>query len=521
MVGRHWLFRVSIGANAFVLFYFALYSTTSTYPTTTTPLDVSPASSPLINNKNYNSEVSSQSFDEIGDGSRVLSQFSQQPRPGGLETLQQAEGLLPQGQGQSDTNNSENQAKEIMDPADQPVDEIGQPPGIPDENSVPSSSKAVGDVNNAKGIKEGLSRENAHSEPEPQDEIINSENNGEDENLDSKKLVESSSNPNRVKLFPCDDLTPRTYFGQRGPFWVLYNYVKPTRLFACDESLTYTTHADFTFLDNLIPLLERWQGPISLSLYCPGTDFSETMKRINYLRECAPNSFLVKEFVNFHLFFDYKHTPKVKIPSDPTTLPVNCSAFTPNDIRFGENLPTYKKTKKLPYPVNVARNVARETATTHYILPSDIELYPNPNLIPDFIDMLRRNTTELQRPNPNKLFVLSIFEVEANVTALPQDKSELIYMLTNKTAIPFHKYVCSNCHRIPKAKEWISAKIKSGLNVFHVGKRYKPYHHWEPIYIGTKYDPLYDERLTWEGRSDKMTQVRNSAKIKKKRMMKL
>ena len=28
--------------------------------------------------------------------------------------------------------------------------------------------------------------------------------------------------------------------------------------------------------------------------------------------------------------------------------------------------------------------------------------------------------------------------------------------------------------------------------------------HWEPIFIGTKRDPLYDERLTWEGRADKM-----------------
>ena len=44
------------------------------------------------------------------------------------------------------------------------------------------------------------------------------------------------------------------------------------------------------------------------------------------------------------------------------------------------------------------------------------------------------------------------------------------------------------------------------LHVFHTGKRNPPYQHWEPIYIGTHDDPLYDERLSWEGRSDKMTQ---------------
>ncbi len=48
------------------------------------------------------------------------------------------------------------------------------------------------------------------------------------------------------------------------------------------------------------------------------------------------------------------------------------------------------------------------------------------------------------------------------------------------------------------------------LNVFHVAKRTPPYSHWEPIYIGTNKDPLYDERLSWEGRSDKMTQVGNN-----------
>ena len=37
-------------------------------------------------------------------------------------------------------------------------------------------------------------------------------------------------------------------------------------------------------------------------------------------------------------------------------------------------------------------------------------------------------------------------------------------------------------------------------------KRVHPYHHWEPIYIGTNEEPWYDERLTWEGRADKMDQ---------------
>lgn len=36
-----------------------------------------------------------------------------------------------------------------------------------------------------------------------------------------------------------------------------------------------------------------------------------------------------------------------------------------------------------------------------------------------------------------------------------------------------------------------------------------PYHRWEPIYIGSKEEPFYNEKLSWEGLQDKMLQVRN------------
>jgi hypothetical protein len=80
-------------------------------------------------------------------------------------------------------------------------------------------------------------------------------------------------------------------------------------------------------------------------------------------------------------------------------------------------------------------------------------------------------------------------------------------MLKNGTAIPFHKKLCPGCHNVPKSKEWMAAKETTGLHVFHIGKRTGYFVHWEPIFIGTHYDPLYDERLSWEGKSDKMTQV--------------
>lgn len=83
--------------------------------------------------------------------------------------------------------------------------------------------------------------------------------------------------------------------------------------------------------------------------------------------------------------------------------------------------------------------------------------------------------------------------------------------LTSGMALPFHQRVCNYCHTLPKSVEWRTVNITEGLHVFHIAKRHKPHQRWEPIYVGTQDDPLYDERLTWEGKSDKMTQVRRRA----------
>ena len=96
--------------------------------------------------------------------------------------------------------------------------------------------------------------------------------------------------------------------GARGKFWVLYNYIRAARRFDCNETITYTTHGDFTFLDNLEPLLERWQGPISVAVYAPGSDLEDTIDAILYFRDCSQTT-LVRDFATFHIFFDLDNIP--------------------------------------------------------------------------------------------------------------------------------------------------------------------------------------------------------------------
>lgn len=63
-------------------------------------------------------------------------------------------------------------------------------------------------------------------------------------------------------MIHCHDKEYEAQTIQRGDFWVLKNYVRADHgELRCFETITYTTHADYTFLDNLIPLLERYVQP--------------------------------------------------------------------------------------------------------------------------------------------------------------------------------------------------------------------------------------------------------------------
>lgn len=117
---------------------------------------------------------------------------------------------------------------------------------------------------------------------------------------------------------------------RRGSFWVLKNYIPAKFKPNCYETITYTTHGDFSFLDNLVPLLQRytkcflcdclfhdivifsnrWKAPISIAIYSPGTDYDTALNSVLNLRNCATGFQLIQQFVSFHFYFDRTHTPK-------------------------------------------------------------------------------------------------------------------------------------------------------------------------------------------------------------------
>ena len=145
------------------------------------------------------------------------------------------------------------------------------------------------------------------------------------------------------------------------------------------ESITFTTHGECTFLDNIMPLLERWHGPISVAIFAPGKDFWTAVQIVKYQRSCTSEMYSVRKFVTYHFFFPVDHMPRV-VPHDLNDkVDIDCSKLDLEIQQLTKEV-TYKKQNGLDYPVNVGRTIARDMANTYFVLASDIELYPNPGL---------------------------------------------------------------------------------------------------------------------------------------------
>jgi N-acetyllactosaminide beta-1,3-N-acetylglucosaminyltransferase len=145
-------------------------------------------------------------------------------------------------------------------------------------------------------------------------------------------------------------------------------------------------------LDNVVPLVKRWEAPLSVAVYAPGSDFNSTQKAIFHLRNCIDEKELVKDFVSFHIFFEKEFSDEIISGSyEEAEKALDCS----ENYLANLSKETFKSTHNLTYPVNVARNLARNSSMTHLVLVSDIELYPSVKFIDNFFNMLIRYSRKL------------------------------------------------------------------------------------------------------------------------------
>lgn len=358
---------------------------------------------------------------------------------------------------------------------------------------------------------------------------------------------------------------PSPEIGIKGPYRVIYDAIKGRAYVNHSkyDAVTYATHATPEFVYHVVEIAHYWDGPISLSVFVPDFDLDITMQIMNHLCHCYENM----EKVSLHLFYLNMHPPKliskeekmvtttqiVKTTQNITyddllknkinkykTMNRSTRAeyiqlvrkrkiermmmlhgpkqkYLPPNLSFEDcsgmesfDIHTYRREHSMIYPINVARNVARNASKTNYFIVSDIEMVPSDGLAPKFLTMVRKLMGDKKRDEgcvfAKTIFVVPLFEVERGED-IPRNKDVLVQLVKANRAMYFHQRVCPHCQRFPGLQSWLLRKSPEGLEPMLIARREYPYHRWEPLYFGTHKEPWYSETLSWEGRQDKMTQM--------------
>lgn len=250
---------------------------------------------------------------------------------------------------------------------------------------------------------------------------------------------------------------------KNGPYRVIYNVIESMTRKSEDSSpdVTYCTHVTPAFQCNVMEIVRRWDGPVSIAAYVPDYDATLSLLLFQRMCQCLPEM----SRVSVHFVFP-ETSPPVFPKSSQMSLsslesidalikfPADCSC--PEAVLNG-TLRTFREESGLTYPVNVARNVARQASHTSHVLVSDVELLPSVSMVPAF-RVLFRTYMSTHTPPARHVFVLPVFEIEARVRTIPSTKEEIQHLYSEGQAVYFHRWVCLHCQRFPGLERWLQRK---------------------------------------------------------------
>jgi hypothetical protein len=229
--------------------------------------------------------------------------------------------------------------------------------------------------------------------------------------------------------------------------------------------ITLSTHSDLEGARRyLVPLVERWQGPVSLSLFAPNSSSVESI--IDFVAQARLCSDLVRQWVTFHLVFPLVETHSQRndrrnkpISKGLTRLQRNNKISQNNnnvDLKECQNFSKLSSSASgrskydsvnsgvANYPTNLLRNVARKRVLTDFSLVSDIDMLPSVGLRPKFQKFAREKG--LLKPNGDDrktVFVVPAFE--SKFGEAPQTKRQLLTLIDKYQARPFFFDLCWKC----------------------------------------------------------------------------
>jgi len=267
-------------------------------------------------------------------------------------------------------------------------------------------------------------------------------------------------------------------------------YKEPADDFSIDDENFESLAADVTIVTQsdlasarrfLLPLMKRWGGPISLTLYAPNsTQVEKVLRFIAQVRRCHQ---LTKQYVSFHLVFPLVETHARTVQktnndtarlasrvlsrrkrknhggSDSSSNGVhsNNNYFSGQSSKFENEQGCHIFLQELAteslksssemihydssgYPINLLRNVGRKKVVTEFLFVIAIDILPSSGLRSKFQQFVNNKKTVREK---KVVYVVPAFESKNDEA--PRTKKELLMLIDKYQARPFNFDLCWKC----------------------------------------------------------------------------
>ncbi|XP_063237679.1 beta-1,4-glucuronyltransferase 1-like isoform X2 [Bacillus rossius redtenbacheri] len=179
--------------------------------------------------------------------------------------------------------------------------------------------------------------------------------------------------------------------------------------------ITLVTQCSVNHLHHLVALAQRWQGPISVSVFVDDHEMFDALRGVATLRYCYS---AVHHNVSFHLVSPLSAggRPLFSVPPDSLSrCDLSALASAPGRHNYAG---------RRRFPANLLRNVARRAAASELVLVADVDMLPSSGLRQVHTDY------DAWQREPPSVGVVPLFEV------LWKDPWEPFYITRNSA--PFY-----------------------------------------------------------------------------------
>ncbi|PSN50794.1 Beta-1 [Blattella germanica] len=135
--------------------------------------------------------------------------------------------------------------------------------------------------------------------------------------------------------------------------------------------IALVSQCSFNHLHYIVPMVQRWQGPVSVAVFAEDHELSEALWAIAGLRLCYS---AIRHNVSFQLVSPLPAggRPPLTVPPDPYP---PCQVLIPDSNQQKNNYAGKRR-----FPNNLLRNVARRGTSAEFVLVVDIDMLPSFNL---------------------------------------------------------------------------------------------------------------------------------------------